>query len=171
MRAVVAGIGIGAAGLLAGQYLLRESRRRELQVYELKGQYYQLLGHAWDHETKDFKVIYRPLYHCEASEGRFEAHVLASSHFSRWESKFKLVSWDQVPSSARAFVLQGPFTHDPDWKFTTETKPQPKLVDVHNRSAIASATRSHEPPLLEHIGEQQSVSRSSVVCHSVCILS
>ena len=26
------------------------------RIFELKGEYYQVLGHAWDHEIKDFKV-------------------------------------------------------------------------------------------------------------------
>ena len=50
-----------------------------------------LVGHAWDHEVKDFKVVYRPLYHCTAKEDRFEAHCMAVSHFSRWEEKFRPV--------------------------------------------------------------------------------
>lgn len=30
-----------------------------LHVFKLKDDYYQMLGHAWDHEVKDFKVVYR----------------------------------------------------------------------------------------------------------------
>jgi hypothetical protein len=155
MRSVAAGIGIGAGCVLVGQLLLRESRRGDLRIFVLKGQYYQLLGHAWDHETKDFKVIYRPLYHCKAAEGRFEAHTLASSHFSRFESKFQAVSWAQVPNEAKAFVLHGPFSYDPSWSFSADSNPLPMHGASHNRSGIPSVTRSHQPPILEHISEPE----------------
>ncbi|CAD7964356.1 unnamed protein product [Amoebophrya sp. A120] len=91
-------------------------------IWELKGDYYQVLGHAWDHEVKDFKVIYRPLYHCTAKPDRFQAHYLAASHFARWESKFHKVVYasrreyeELVPEKVRKFVLAGPFWHDPMW--------------------------------------------------------
>lgn len=61
-----------ACGAVAGSvatFLLFRAREQRTKnrsvVYELSGQYYQVLGHAWDHEVKDFKVLYRPLYHCE----------------------------------------------------------------------------------------------------------
>ena len=82
---------------------------------ELKGEYYQVLGHGWCHETKDFKVIYRPLYHCPSAVDRFEAHVLAASHFERWDDKFKRVPLSSLPAAAARLVLPGPFVHDPEW--------------------------------------------------------
>jgi uncharacterized protein YqfB (UPF0267 family) len=73
-------------------------------VYVLDSKYYQKLGEGhyshfiitifdlllsvWDHETKDFKVLYKPLYRCGSKPGSFEAHHLAVSTFIRWESKF-----------------------------------------------------------------------------------
>ena len=46
-----------------------------LRFFHLKGKYYQWLGDAWDHDSKDFKPCYRPLYSCDAKADRFEAHV------------------------------------------------------------------------------------------------
>ena len=98
-----------------------------LEVWELKGEYYQVLGHAWDHEVKDFKVVYRPLYHCPASAGRFEAHALATSHFSRWESKFNRMDpatlMADLPPAAAALLLRGPFVHDPQWELSSAATP------------------------------------------------
>lgn len=47
---------------------------------------------VWDHETKDFKVLYKPLYCCHSKPGSFEAHHLAVSTFERWQRKFIPVS-------------------------------------------------------------------------------
>ena len=78
---------------------------RGVDVWSLKGEYYQVLGHAWNHEKKDFDVVYRPLYHCDAAEGRFEGHVLAVSHFSRWDAKFERVAdLATLPASAAALL-------------------------------------------------------------------
>ena len=111
----VTGAVIGAGVL----YILRRQRRlvaiADAECYELKGEYYQVLGHAWDHQTKDFKVIYRPLYHCPSAVDRFEAHVLAASHFERWDDKFKRVPLSSLPAAAARLVLPGPFVHDPEW--------------------------------------------------------
>ena len=111
----VASAGIGAGVL----YILRRRRRLEAiadaECYELKGEYYQVIGHAWDHQTKDFKVIYRPLYHCPSAVDRFEAHMLAASHFERWGDKFKRVPLSSLPAAAARRVLAGPFVHDPEW--------------------------------------------------------
>ena len=120
----------------------------EPDVFELKGEYYQVLGHGWCHETKDFKVIYRPLYHCPAAADRFEAHRLAVSHFSRWEAKFRRVDLGSVPAEARALLLPGPFCYDPRWAFAREAAPTGAVVGS-TRSGMGS--RSHEPCLLEHL--------------------
>ena len=113
--ACVASAGLGAGVL----YILQRRRRRAAiaaaECYELKGEYYQVIGHAWDHQTKDFKVIYRPLYHCPSAVDRFEAHVLAASHFERWDDKFKRVPLSSLPAAAARRVLAGPFVHDPEW--------------------------------------------------------
>ncbi len=75
---------------------LEECLNSNLDLWELNGEYYQVLAHAWDHEVKDFKVVYRPLYHCTAKAGRFEAHYMAVSHFSRWESKFRKLTNEEI---------------------------------------------------------------------------
>ena len=97
----------------------------EKNIYELNGEYYQVLGHAWDHEVKEFKVVYRPLYHCTAKKTRFPAHNLAVSHFSRWEEKFNRVTtkeeFDKIPKNVHQLILPGPFTLDPEWKGAKET--------------------------------------------------
>jgi hypothetical protein len=49
---------------------------------------YQLLGHAWDHETSDFKVLYVPLYSVKSKDARYEPHTVAVTHFERWDEKF-----------------------------------------------------------------------------------
>lgn len=93
--AFVLGAGLGALSYWAASALRARARLRAsleaCEVYELKGQFYQKLGEAWDHEVKEFKVVYRPLYHCEAAANRFEAHVLAVSHFARWDERFRRV--------------------------------------------------------------------------------
>ena len=150
--AALAALCAGSAGVGAGVLILLQRRhcRRSVdqsEVYELKGEYYQLLGHAWDHETKDFKVIYRPLYHCPSASGRFEAHVLASSHFERWDTRFKRVPVESLPPAARRLVLPGPFVLDDEWEYATRTAPVPAAA--RTRSGLGA--RSHEPVLLEHL--------------------
>ena len=147
---LLSGLGLAAAGV--GLWLLfRRSVQRgaftTLEVYELNGNFYQMLGHAWDHETKQFKVIYRPLYHCGASNN-FEAHVLASSHFSRWESKFRKVEdvGRDLSQEAKEYLLPGPFVKDPEWtRWSTLT--QPLNLPAHSSPLL----RSHEALKLEHV--------------------
>lgn len=146
MRFLLACGALGAA--LALLRLLTRRRQREVllasaHVYELNGDYYQVLGAAWDHEVKDFKVVYRPLYHCTAKEDRFEAHALAVSHYSRWESKFKRVADTKaIPPDVAALLLPGPFVLDPSWSFAASTSPY--LCCGANRSGLG--LRSHELP-------------------------
>jgi hypothetical protein len=120
-------------------------------VFELKGQYYQVLGHAWDHEVRDFKVVYRPLYHCTAQPERFEAHTLACSHFSRWEEKFRgplePAELSTLPEAVRALLLPGPFVSDPSWVWDLHTSALP--AGCGTRSGLG--LRSHEPPSLREI--------------------
>mmetsp|Transcript_21407 Transcript_21407/g.44569 ORF Transcript_21407/g.44569 Transcript_21407/m.44569 type:complete len:204 (-) Transcript_21407:36-647(-) len=49
---------------------------------------YQFLGHCWDHETSDYKVLYVPLYKVEPKDSRYDSHAVAVTHFERWEEKF-----------------------------------------------------------------------------------
>ena len=159
----------GAAAVVIGAGLLWHRYRHRMLappplVYELKGDYYQLLGHAWDHEVKDFKVIYRPLYHCPAAADRFEAHVLAASHFSRWDEKFRLLTPEEVaelPREVRSLLLPGPFWFDPKWTASGLTTPVPLMETAdaggqmqtrrHPRTRSGFGRRSHELPLLEHV--------------------
>lgn len=138
-----------AAATLVLLILLRRRRAANAaaaMVYELKGDYYQMLGHAWDHEVKDFKVVYRPLYHCVAGCHRFEAHHLAVSHFSRWE-RFRRLDPDEVnslPPAVLSRLLPGPFWFDPDWDYDALTTPVPT-----SRSGLGH--RSHERGRLEDL--------------------
>ena len=148
------GAAFGTALTLAGKHLWSRAccgdrrEQQEILVFELKGEYYQCLGHAWDHEVKDFKVVYRPLYHCTAADGRFESHHMAVSHFSRWESKFaRLVDLDELPTEIASRLLPGPFWYDAAWTHPRLTRALPP--GCTSRSGLGS--RSHEPPLLEHV--------------------
>jgi predicted metalloenzyme YecM len=137
-----------------GKLLLRASQSSgggAPLIYKLKNQYYQVLGHAWDHGVKDFQVVYRPLYHCAAASDRFEAHVLAVSHFQRWNDKFERVTEAELatlPPSVLRLVLPGPFWSDPQWPAPALTEPLPAAAST-TRSGLGS--RSHEPPLIEHL--------------------
>ena len=120
---------------------------RKTQVCELGGKYYQVLGHAWDHTQEDFCVVYRPLYHCEAKPNRFEAHIMATSSFERWESKFKQVAPEDIPNDVFAWLLPGPFAHDPHWCYPYPTRP-------FAPSQSGRGTRTHCPlPLGAIIGD------------------
>eukprot|EP00239_Pterosperma_sp_CCMP1384_P001642 CAMPEP_0197844766 /NCGR_PEP_ID=MMETSP1438-20131217/1742_1 /TAXON_ID=1461541 /ORGANISM="Pterosperma sp., Strain CCMP1384" /LENGTH=362 /DNA_ID=CAMNT_0043455729 /DNA_START=67 /DNA_END=1155 /DNA_ORIENTATION=+ len=158
MAAIPACIMLGVA--LAGNIHIRRCaksgpsagswKHRRPEIYELKGQYYQVIGHAWDHEVKDFKVVYRPLYHCDAAKDRFEAHTMAVSHFSRWEEKFKRVPAHEIrrlPKSVTTLILDGPFDFDPEWSQCRRTLPASPTIS--QRSGLG--TRSHEVASLEQI--------------------
>lgn len=71
---------------------MSQEKLEDLDIYSLADKYYQKVGEVWDHETKDFKVLYKPLYTCGSKYGSFEAHHLAVSTFTRWKSKFKKVN-------------------------------------------------------------------------------
>ena len=95
-------------------------------IYTLESKYYQKLGEGmtsqinipcigviyviivWDHETKDFKVLYKPMYCCGSKKGSFEAHHLAVSTFERWERKFTPVHicrLEELPAHVRIHVV------------------------------------------------------------------
>jgi hypothetical protein len=72
-----------------------------VDIYVLDSKYYQKLGEVWDHETKDFKVLYKPLYNCGSKSGSYEAHHLATSTFERWQRKFTPVrAWNRAALSS-----------------------------------------------------------------------
>lgn len=82
-----------------------------VEVYHLSGKYYQKLGEAWDHEVKDFKVLYKPLYDCNSKQGSFEAHYLAVSPFERWSKKFEKITDDDITNlslAVREYLVQSP---------------------------------------------------------------
>lgn len=149
-------VGMGvAAGVALGSLVtcfLKQPRSRaeeateEVRVVECKGRYYQVMGHVWDHEAKEFKVLYRPLYHCEFKPDRFEAHVLAVSHFERWERLFRSCAVSSLPAEARARILPGPFYSDIDWSYNGDTTPAVATKSGHG-------TRSHERGLTEVLGD------------------
>eukprot|EP00440_Ansanella_granifera_P056474 gb/GFBE01061215.1/.p1 GENE.gb/GFBE01061215.1/~~gb/GFBE01061215.1/.p1 ORF type:complete len:174 (+),score=30.28 gb/GFBE01061215.1/:1-522(+) len=112
----------GAAGATIARAFERNDALAKGEYYELSGYYYQAIGHAWDHFRRDFCIVYRPLYHCEAKEGRFEAHYLATSHFERF-AKFKKVQFSELDRSAQSMALPGPFWGDKDWGLPAETSP------------------------------------------------
>lgn len=81
--------------------------------------------------------------------------MLACSHFSRWESKFNQLQGStnaeiesQLPQSAAALLLRGPFVHDPMWTFSKVALPTGAPPGA-TRSGFG--TRSHEQPLLQHL--------------------
>ena len=82
-------------------------------IYTLGGKFYQKLGEVWDHETKDFKVLYKPLYCCGSKSGSFEAHHLAVSTFNRWELKFTQVTDENVrlPSDVMKHLVPPTFVN------------------------------------------------------------
>eukprot|EP01065_Artemidia_motanka_P046786 TRINITY_DN7176_c0_g1_i1.p1 TRINITY_DN7176_c0_g1~~TRINITY_DN7176_c0_g1_i1.p1 ORF type:complete len:159 (+),score=30.48 TRINITY_DN7176_c0_g1_i1:49-525(+) len=148
MARVTAGILLGGGMVEAYHYWEHRNAIRSAEVYELKGQYYQVLGHAWDHKRKDFGVVYRPLYHCGPKPGSFEAHVLASSHFERWESKFTKVDFDDLDHDAQSRVLPGPFVGDDLWDLPLRTRPIPGAdpaasAEGKARTVSGHGTRSH----------------------------
>mmetsp|Transcript_12040 Transcript_12040/g.28252 ORF Transcript_12040/g.28252 Transcript_12040/m.28252 type:complete len:171 (+) Transcript_12040:153-665(+) len=128
--AVVSRTTLLASGGLAGAFAATVQRSRERQrmieageYWELNGQFYQVLGHGWDHFRRDFCVVYRPLYNCQAKSSGFEAHLLATSHFERFESKFRRVDYATLGTAAKGLALPGPFWQDDSWGFATRTAP------------------------------------------------
>uniref|UniRef100_A0A7S1KWA5 Uncharacterized protein n=1 Tax=Alexandrium catenella TaxID=2925 RepID=A0A7S1KWA5_ALECA len=151
-----------ASGGLAGACAATAWRCREHQrlleagdYWELNGQYYQVLGHAWDHFRRDFCVVYRPLYTCQAKPDRFEAHVLATSHFERFEQKFRRVGYADLDMAAKGLVLPGPFWQDGSWGLAERTAPvQGQGVEEaqSSQSAFAAAAASARTPTASGYG-------------------
>ncbi|CAK9037200.1 Uncharacterized protein SCF082_LOCUS22053 [Durusdinium trenchii] len=137
------------SGAAAATFWRSEERRQQIksgEYYQLKGSYYQVLGHAWDHFRRDFCVVYRPLYHCEARDGRFEAHLLATSHFERFD-EFKKVSFDEMDLAAQSCALPGPFFHDQYWGLPPRTAPVSSAQEAKDvqKSVLADLTSTKTP--------------------------
>ena len=116
-----------------------------------KTKFYQKLGDAWDHEVKDFKALYRPCYPCGAKKGSYEAHVLAVSHYKRWDKGFVKVSYEDLDERGRSYVIKAPRVwHDPAWPYPADVAPvasaTPARVVATTDAATASGrgTRSHD---------------------------
>lgn len=95
-------------------------------------------------------MVYRPLYHCVAKPGSFEAHTMAASHFSRWDTKFRRVEdvEAELDPATKAYLLDGPFVADPSWVLPLRTAP---LGLPAAPGAGAALERSHEAPQLRHV--------------------
>mmetsp|Transcript_8604 Transcript_8604/g.16892 ORF Transcript_8604/g.16892 Transcript_8604/m.16892 type:complete len:277 (+) Transcript_8604:2-832(+) len=94
-------------------------------------------------------MLYRPLYDVKATKGKYERHVLAVTHFSRWDSKFNPVKPSEVPFKIFMKAL-----------FSPPPVPMPQLIPVAKEAQVVPAqgctksgfgTRSLDPCLLEHI--------------------
>lgn len=106
-------------------------------------------------------MVYRPLYHCPHKVDGYEAHVLAVSHFSRWDTKFKRIPYTQVPAGALKRVLPGPFWADEDWEGGPWTQPvnlvTPRAADT-TADNMGSAERSPMSPI--SVGQYMQTPRS-----------
>eukprot|EP00419_Tripos_fusus_P025670 CAMPEP_0172723136 /NCGR_PEP_ID=MMETSP1074-20121228/83072_1 /TAXON_ID=2916 /ORGANISM="Ceratium fusus, Strain PA161109" /LENGTH=162 /DNA_ID=CAMNT_0013549329 /DNA_START=40 /DNA_END=524 /DNA_ORIENTATION=+ len=118
-----------ASGSLAGAFTATAWRSRERQQFieageycELNGQFYQIMGHAWDHFRRDFCVVYRPLFNCQAKQDLYEAHVLATSHFEHFD-QFRRVGYHELDLAAKGLALPGPFWKDSSWGYPAWTSP------------------------------------------------
>jgi len=130
-KSVLKPVSIFSAGCVAGAggaTILRCRERQQLskqgEFYENSGQFYQVLGRAWDHFRRDFCIVYRPLYHSEAQEGRWEAHVLATSHLEGFKT-FRRVDFTDLDLGSKSYVLPGPFWQDEKWVLPLELAPVP----------------------------------------------
>jgi non-canonical (house-cleaning) NTP pyrophosphatase len=148
-------------------FLLRKklnSRNKEdtdntcrLRFYVLGGKYYQKLGEVWNHDVKDFVVLYRPMYHCSSKLKSFEAHVLAVRNFDDFERKFKPCSFGELSQEAKEYVLYQPSCWmDKHWTFSSETAPvinegRSGLIKIrsHEQSVVNETMNSCCMPLVE----------------------
>jgi len=141
-------VALGAVLGSLGTWYYTTKAQSYSKVYELNGLYYQKLGEAWNHGSKCFQIIYRPLYHCKRQPGRFEAHLLAISNFDRFETKFAKVDWKEVPMSVRRMVLAGPFVFDPAWTMLLNTH---ETAGLQLKEIIGSGNRTHEKLSLQDV--------------------
>merc|ERR1719410_3255798 len=151
-------------GGLAGAFTATVWRCREQQklieageYYELNGQFYQITGHAWDHFRRDFCVVYRPLFNCQAKQDHYEAHILATSHFEHLD-QFRRVGYHELDLAAKGLALPGPFWKDNNWGYSAWTSPvagvgQARTVQetflsqafaARSPTACGFGTRSHQ---------------------------
>ena len=79
-------------------------------------QSFQIVGYAWDQRMKDFNVVYRPLFHEAGCLRGDEPHLLGTCHISYFD---EVVKYGDLDLKAKSFVIPGPFTYDPEWKYPT----------------------------------------------------
>lgn len=91
----VAGLILGIISLVKLYNIQKVDVKREEkepEIYQCGDKRYQLLASVWDHETGDFKILYKCLYEVQAKVGSYEKHEYAVSHYSRFRSKFTRVA-------------------------------------------------------------------------------
>eukprot|EP00435_Cladocopium_sp_Y103_P031596 s2762_g8.t1 len=142
------------SGAAAATFLRAEERRRQVKAgeyYQLKGNYYQVLGHAWDHFRRDFCVVYRPLYHCEelaslCVRGQVHQVVEALQKPELVKTALHLSSlWGSIPSAS---VL-------------LEHQANPTVRDNYGRTALFIAAEQGKTELMKFLLEKD-VSTASI---------
>eukprot|EP01064_Diplonema_japonicum_P031840 TRINITY_DN5828_c3_g1_i1.p1 TRINITY_DN5828_c3_g1~~TRINITY_DN5828_c3_g1_i1.p1 ORF type:complete len:230 (+),score=56.49 TRINITY_DN5828_c3_g1_i1:46-690(+) len=137
-------VGLGVVMGAVGVTLVSESgasRRRKEFLYVKRGeQYYQVIGHSWDQTTKDFQVLYRPLFHCKAALYKHEAHLFGTAPLSYFGGEY--ISYQDLDLQARSLSLPGPFTYDPEWKLGDLLPPAALPPSMCTPATVASPAES-----------------------------
>mmetsp|Transcript_43819 Transcript_43819/g.93804 ORF Transcript_43819/g.93804 Transcript_43819/m.93804 type:complete len:160 (-) Transcript_43819:67-546(-) len=139
---VALGTGAVTGGCVATGYRCWEQQKKlEAGSYaERAGNYYQILGHAWDYDRQDFVMVFRPLYHTEAKANSHEAHYLATTTFKGRGPEYKPVTYAELSSAAKGLALPGPFWKDQEWALPVETS----VVNSELGTTSGLGTRSHQ---------------------------
>lgn len=131
-------------GVLVGGGAATVMRSRERQqaiasgsFFERQGDFYQVVGHAWDHSRRDFCVVFRPLWHCEAKPQGHEAHVMAAADFEHF-NEYRQVGYEEMTIPAQNLALPGPFWRDDSWALPAET------ARAEGPTSSGLGTRSHQ---------------------------
>ena len=135
-------------------------------VYVLDSKYYQKIGEVWDHETKDFKILYKPLYCCPSKTGSYEAHHLATSTFERWNRKFSLVrscDIESLPAEVKSHVVATRSVQDLSAGNNSLPLLSTELPKTMQKGSTRVTTIIEEPPLpVSHRPLSASASSASV---------
>ena len=133
VRWLTAGAIIGG-GVVYGYEQLTKRHLRSKSLYLKRGeQYYQIMGYAWDQDSKDFNIVSRPLYHCKAQLDSHEAFLMMTAKSSYFQS---VASYSELPSNAQDLALCGPFQYDPHWNY----KSVPRSIVKSKAAEIQPAT-------------------------------
>mmetsp|Transcript_65487 Transcript_65487/g.188397 ORF Transcript_65487/g.188397 Transcript_65487/m.188397 type:complete len:157 (+) Transcript_65487:66-536(+) len=130
----------GATAATAYRCYERNEQLHAGSYVQKAGDYYQVLGHAWDFSRRDFCVVFRPLRHVDAKTDSHEAHVLATSDILQFGSSYEKVSYADLDTAAKASALPGPFWKDPEWALPAETSP----VAPGDGTSSGLGSRSHQ---------------------------